>query len=342
MAEFPFPPSRNSPSYLWAHILLATCSLLLLAWRSRKPARLTDLAAWLTLSVVSIVLALSSSEISPLIKAISPTLFFLALLAAFVTGLRKLSQRRPRLAALIFSMVVFLGACLLMPVLNRHSSPPTITCKNNLKAIGVAVYNYESEFGQFPATFIRAASEPERSWRVNLLPYLDQQGLRDKYNDSDRWNGPLNSQLSRRCSYSYRCETHRFGKDSQPLKQDGTLWEVTDYAMVAGPHGFGSPSGRRASDFTDGMSNSIAFVEVSGRMIPWLKPEDVEPTPEALGVNLPGSSAGRSRGVLSSYHPDGAFALLADGSVRFINEGIAAKTLQAILTVDGSDDPGEF
>lgn len=77
-------------------------------------------------------------------------------------------------------------------------------------------------------------------------------------------------------------------------------------------------------------------------MIPWLKPEDVEPIPETTGINTPGEAAGRSRGAISSYHPGGAYVAMADGSVRFVSERVDSKTLQAILTADGGETPGEF
>ena len=55
---------------------------------------------------------------------------------------------------------------------------------------------YEDEHGCFPPAYVADASgRPMHSWRVLILPYLDQQQLYDQYDFSEPWNGPNNQQL---------------------------------------------------------------------------------------------------------------------------------------------------
>src|SRR5262245_43971076 len=53
----------------------------------------------------------------------------------------------------------------------RSRRPP---CVNNLKQLGIALYNYHDTFKQFPPVYVAdERGRPMHSWRVLLLPYFE-------------------------------------------------------------------------------------------------------------------------------------------------------------------------
>ena len=52
------------------------------------------------------------------------------------------------------------------------------TCETNLKVIAFALHAYHEDHGSFPPAYVPGADgEPAHSWRVLLLPYLEQEQL---------------------------------------------------------------------------------------------------------------------------------------------------------------------
>jgi hypothetical protein len=81
----------------------------------------------------------------------------------------------------------------------------------------------------------------------------------------------------------------------------------------------------------------LGWLEACGRRIIWTEPRDVDVNDESIGVNLPGDQPGRSRGVISSSHFQGAHVLMGDGSVRYIQQKIDKRVLTALTTINGHD-----
>ncbi len=77
---------------------------------------------------------------------------------------------------------------------------------------------------------------------------------------------------------------------------------------------------RTLKDATAGTSNTILSVEASGQNLIWSQPKDVNIDIIPIGINLPGHAEGWSAGLMSSYHPQIAHALLMDGSVQAFSE----------------------
>ena len=68
---------------------------------------------------------------------------------------------------------------------------------NNLKQIGIAFHNFESTYRQFPGT--SKSPDPNQkhpvSWRVMILPYIEQAELYQAYRFDEPWDGPNNIKL---------------------------------------------------------------------------------------------------------------------------------------------------
>lgn len=185
---------------------------------------------------------------------------------------------------------------------------------NNLKQIGLAMHNYHDVNGHFPpAVLYGPDGKTPYSWRVALLPYLEQQALYNQYNFSEPWDGPNNRKLMDIVVPTYRSP------------QATGVPNHASYYVLTGPDTIFS--GREGTDFpriTDGTSNTILVVETS-RPVPWTKPEDIPYDPKAP---LP---------ELGGLYPEGFQATLADGSARFLSKSIAEPLLRALITKAGGE-----
>jgi prepilin-type processing-associated H-X9-DG protein len=209
---------------------------------------------------------------------------------------------------------------LLAPAVQAQRAASTrVQSVNNLKQIGLALHNFAASHGdRFPASvMIGPDRKTPYSWRVAILPFIEQQELYSQYKFDEPWDGPNNRKLLGRMPALF-------------AHPDAPRGNMTSYFMPTGPHTI-SPDARGSAliEITDGTSNTIAVVEAR-RDVPWTKPEDI---PMAVG---PGSE-GQPVPKLGGFSPNGFNALFGDGSVRFLIEKIAPDVLKALLTRDGGE-----
>jgi hypothetical protein len=135
-----------------------------------------------------------------------------------------------------------------------------------MRQIALAIHNFESQHGHFPNDQIVKTKEGRKlrhSWRVELLPFLDQQALYDKYDFNEQWNGPNNSRLATNPWPEWNCPAHETGNKT-PFKVVtglGTAFEVG----VA----------KTFEHVTDGSSNTIFLLEDTANPTQWMKPSDL-------------------------------------------------------------------
>jgi prepilin-type N-terminal cleavage/methylation domain-containing protein len=89
----------------------------------------------------------------------------------------------------VIAIIGILIALLLPAVQAAREAARRMQCSNNAKQLGLALHNYHSSFGQFPAAqycYIDAHAPDgwvRWSWFAALLPYIEQQALADIYKD---------------------------------------------------------------------------------------------------------------------------------------------------------------
>jgi hypothetical protein len=183
----------------------------------------------------------------------------------------------------------------------------------------LAVANYEDTNGHLPPAYVADENgRPMHSWRVLLLPYLDQGELFDRYNLDEPWDSPANRQLAGQMPRVYA-----FHGGDEP----GMV--TTNYLAVVGDEtAWPGSSGRRYEDVSDDRASTILVVENAGRNIHWMEPRDLEFESMSLQVNDPQG--------LSSKYLDPAVAML-DGSLRRISETLPEEVFRALLTADGGE-----
>jgi prepilin-type processing-associated H-X9-DG protein len=188
-------------------------------------------------------------------------------------------------------------------------------CTNNLKQIALAMHNYATVYGCFPpaATYDKDG-KPLLSWRVLILPYLEQGTLYNQFHLDEAWDSPNNKPLGDQMPTTLRCP-------SEPETN-----RVTTYQVVVDPSALftGKPSGVPISAVTDGTSNTLMVVEGTSP-VPWSKPEDLslKSADPLLGMG--------------SKHPGGFNASMADGSVRFFKSSISPLVIKALVTRNGGE-----
>lgn len=224
-------------------------------------------------------------------------------------------------------MLACAGVLSLPKVRGAREAARRSECKNHLKEIGLALHAYHDRYSYFPPAYIADNDgRPIHSWRVLILPYLDDEcrQLFAQYRFSEPWDSSANRKLLDRRPAVFSCPTRRRSASRQ----------CTAYAAIFGPQCvFSGANPVGLDDITDGSSETMMIVEATEADIPWTKPEDVEITKRP--------KAGDRLG-LSSDHEGGFYAVFADGSVRFMNTTQSQATFDALFTRDGDDKPGDF
>jgi len=185
-----------------------------------------------------------------------------------------------------------------------------------LKNLGLAMHNYHDTHHQFPpAAVCGPDGKPLLSWRVLLLPFIEQEGLYKQFHLDEPWDSPHNLQLLPQMPSLYG-----------PYKAKPPEGGMTYFRVFVGPGAaFEGTTGLTFADFKDGTSNTFLIVE-AWDPVPWTKPEDLTYDPNAP---LP-----RLGGIVK----DGRFrAAFADGSVQDIPQGVREDTIRAFITRNGNE-----
>jgi prepilin-type N-terminal cleavage/methylation domain-containing protein len=235
---------------------------------------------------------------------------------------------------LVVIAVIGILTALLLPA--RSESRETIrrrACIRNLTQIGQAMLKYHEKYGCFPPAFIPDENgKPKHSWRVLLLPFMEQGKLYAEYRFDEPWNSPHNIMLGAKRPYEYRCPSHPMHDSTLPTP------EITSYAMVVGPHAISDgPAARRKADISDGLDKTIMVVEVVGADINWLEPRDLDVSKMTFHIAQTGDKLASTATDISSGHTGMARVLMCDGTVRSLRDDIDPKLLEAMTTIDGGE-----
>ncbi len=198
---------------------------------------------------------------------------------------------------------------------NVRAAAARSLASNHLKQIGLALHSAADVNRKLPqsAAFRTKDGKPLLSWRVAILPYIEQDILYKQFKLDEPWDSPHNIKLLERMPEPY---AHPQAKD----KPGHTRF----LGLVGKGAGFEPGLDLRLTDFTDGTSNTLLVAEAA-EAVPWTKPVDLRYT---AGKPLP-KIGGVFKGV--------ALGLMADGSVRTLPSDIKAKALRALITRGGGE-----
>jgi hypothetical protein len=206
--------------------------------------------------------------------------------------------------------------------------------KNNLNStqgatrIGLGLHTSESVEGQFPLPYVfdKSTAQPWKSptdlssrlsWRVALLPYVEQDRLYKQFDLKAAWDSPQNKPHSQTVLNVY--------SDAESPTDSMTRWKVfydNDAFFDSDPN---KPS--KITNILDGTSNTIMVVE-GGQKSTWSQFNEFKFDP-----NGPLPQLGRQ-----SNSTDGKFiVVMADGSVRFVRKTVERRILNAAITKAGGE-----
>ncbi len=191
--------------------------------------------------------------------------------------------------------------------------------QNNLKQLTLALHNYAFEHNdQFPPAVITdKQGKPLYSWRVAILPYIEEQALYNELKKDEPWDSPHNIKLLSKMPKVFQ---HPAAKAIQPGR--------TVYQMFTGP-GTLNQKGRKLSltqiTNVDGTSNTIAIAEAK-KAVAWSAPEDIVCSKQV-----------DPRTLLGTYFGQNYQVGMCDGSVRSVPATISEATMRhAIDPADGN------
>ena len=186
--------------------------------------------------------------------------------------------------------------------------------QNNLKQITLALIMYaDANGGRLPpAVFTDPQGQPLYSWRVAILPYMEEESLYRQFRLNERWDSPHNRRLLSQMPKVFQ-------SPGLPSAVGNTYLQV-----FTGPN-TPFPVGQRTrypAGFLDGTTNTILVVE-GANAVPWTAPQDLV--------------FGRINPVLQISR---GFVGMADGSVRRLPRGLSETTTRAAITPSGRDRLG--
>ena len=207
----------------------------------------------------------------------------------------------------------------LQPLLT-HSRGAAVRAQsmNSLQQLGVALHNYHDDHKTFPPAASRdKQGKPLLSWRVHLLPYLEQDALYKEFHLDEPWDSEHNKKLIARMPAVFRGPNRKLTEEGKTpfLAPVGAVTVFT-----------GGPKGIRITDITDGTSNTILLVEADDEhAVIWTKPDDIKYDPK------------QPQAGLAEHKPGGYVFLFADGSVHLVPSTIDRKMLHALFTRAGGE-----
>lgn len=183
------------------------------------------------------------------------------------------------------------------------------TVKRNLHQLALSMHNFHDVHvslplpSNAPAEWRDANGRPHLSWRVHILPYLDQQNLYNQFHLNEPWDSPHNLALAEMMPSVF----HTPGDDPAST--------TTHYMVFTGGGAPFGDVGPRFAEFQDGLSNTIMVAHVATRPgVPWTKPEDIVFDPS------------NPMACVGTVPPYGMPVVLGDGATVFVNPQIDALT----------------
>ena len=200
----------------------------------------------------------------------------------------------------------FDAAVLTMLVRARQQAARAETM-NNLKQIGIAMHVYHDIHKTFPPQYtISKSKKPLLSWRVHILPYIEQQALYQEFRLDEPWDSEHNKKLIAKMPAFYRSPLTK--ADVEPGK--------TTYLLPVGPQLlFDGGKKPTIKQITDGTSNTIMVIDApDSNAVIWTKPDDhvVNPRQPRAGSMREGI------GILCAF---------CDGSARVLRSTISDEML---------------
>lgn len=193
--------------------------------------------------------------------------------------------------------------------------------KPKLRQLALAIHNYEFVHSGFPpaAEARDQTGESGLSWRVHILPYLDEMELYQQFKLDQPWDSPHNRALIAKMPSVFKMN---------PRHLDPAVGELPEgHTTLVAPVGEGTIFGGKEvmtfGKIVDGSSNTVLLVQVKPEFaVPWTAPQDYtfDPNDPGQGLNI-----GRNEKFIVA---------MADGSVLEIRSDLPGESIKYLFQVD--------
>ncbi len=219
-----------------------------------------------------------------------------------------------------FWTLILIG--LLLPAVQQvREAARRTTTSNNIRQVALALQNHAQTHRNLPPP----VGGEGLSWRVHLLPYLEQNELYKQFHLDEPWDSPHNFALVNQMPDIFKSPNFQ-------LESGLTIYQIPTTPATANPelpHAAlvqGQP-GPRLGDFRDGLSKTILVLEVDPQAaVVWTDPNG----DWMYDPSDPFRSLGKTRrGFI--------VAGFADCRVESIKNTVSPRDMNALITRDGSD-----
>jgi prepilin-type N-terminal cleavage/methylation domain-containing protein len=281
----------------------------------------------------------------------------------------------------VSAVVSILGAQTFPFIQEAREAARRTQCQNNLKMIGLSMFNYHDTYVAFPMGWDGVDLKEKKQealgvngwgWAARLAPFMDQAGLYNTFDFKVRVDDAKNTKAIATPIVGYRCPSDPFIKKTWKIKdaKDAPLVELatTNYVASFGTDDlakcekmklgeqcqgnglFFHNSFIKLGDITDGTSNTLAVGERIGdektdHLSTWggVVSKGTHPFARILGSsNAALDAKERHPSDYLSAHKGGLYFLIGDGSVRFVASKTDLKIFQALSTRAGGEEIPNF
>jgi hypothetical protein len=195
---------------------------------------------------------------------------------------------------------------------------------SSIRQLIIAMHNYHSDYGYLPPQAIcDKTGKPLLSWRISLLPYLEQEALYKQFKLDEPWDSEHNKTLLEKLPEVYQ------HPDPEVKSPPGMTYFKVFYSKKGMKPAAALLEQGKVSlgmiTVQDGTSNTALLTD-AGPAVPWTKPADIlfdpnQPLPK-----------------LASPGKDDKFWIgFCDGSVSAIANDIKPELLRAFVTRNGGE-----
>lgn len=216
-------------------------------------------------------------------------------------------------------------------------------CFNNLRALALAIENYQDSQSQFPtAAEANPDVPPEQrlSWIVDVFPFLEANSIYNQMDHKKGWDAEKN-----RFAALFEIKTlHCPGTTALPTSGFTPTYYVGITGIGADAINLLSED-RRAGFF--GYERTLKFADIknhAGAIVMLAETSQVQGSwtaagpPTARGLIPDGSPYIGAGGQFGGNHRGGVNVAFVDGSVRFIEQPIAPAAWEAMATLSGKSN----
>jgi hypothetical protein len=225
---------------------------------------------------------------------------------------------------------------LLLPaVQNVRGAANRMKSANNMKQMTLAAHNYNDVYNELPGNSYGPDGKPLLSWRVHILPFVEQDILYKQFKLDEPWDSPNNIILLNQMPRIYENPNESAVTSKtyyRGFSSPGAVFEhrfgmrpgLNKELKGPGPQGKFDPF--NLGNIKDLSSETILFVE-AGEPIEWTKPEDLD---ASLGKPFPplgGMKLQRNRIQVG----------MLDGQVKMLRNDLPETTWRALVTHNGGE-----